>query len=431
MRMYDDISPRWKQQAKRSTHPLTILSPYITQDVALNLLKGKTGARIYTLFEATVFAAGGSSLNDIVGLMKDHEVYRLDGLHAKMVTDHTSFVTIGSQNLTEGGKHNHELSVHLKDEPARRQALEIAEPWLEDAVRITPEMITDMENGLEQLKKLHDEFLAQCAKHQNDVDSKAKRRASRERHAAHVKSRAAIGAKLSKALRTSITKTAQVRRKDRFSTPFLKTDDKASLLLWERSNGELEADLDKGDRYLCFLQSNDFGWARVADQQITRIGRGITYGPGAIKAFPKLSLEVSSHPRNLIGQPDGTNLVVKLWLGKKHVCTVPASFMLDKVTALGTRRPKPASPKSKGRPDPVQPAAPELTNQVISWIDANKAAFERNVRKHVTESFNYSEGNKLAGVSAASFFGATGSRFNVRLAKVRNNPILHVSPVTG
>jgi hypothetical protein len=427
--MFDNIYPRWKQQAKRSTNPLIILSPYITKDVALSLVEGKAGARIYTLFETKVFATGGSDLEDIVGLMKDHEVYRLDGLHAKLVTDNTSFITVGSQNLTEGGQHNLELSVSLAGELARQQAMEIVEPWLEGAERITPQMVADMQVDIEQLQALYKEFLEKCADHQTDVDAKAKQRARHTRHVAHVKSRAAIGSKLKKALNSSIAKTAQVRRKDKYSTPFLKTDDKASLLVWARPNGEVEAELDKGDRYLCFLESNDFGWARVADQQITRIGRGITYGPGTIKAFPSLSLQVSSAAKSLIGHPDGTNLVVSLWQGKKLVCTVPASFQLDDVTMFEAKRPKPALPKIKNRPEPIQPASSVLTRDVMAWIAENNRRFELLVRKYVTESFNYSDGDKLTGVSAATFFGQTGSRVKVRLAKVRNNPILHVSPL--
>lgn len=429
MRMFDDIYPRWKQQAKRSTNPLTILSPYITKDVALSLVKGKTGARIYTLFDTKVFATGGSDLDDIVGLMKDHEVYRLDGLHAKLVTDNTSFVTVGSQNLTEGGQHNLELNVSLEGKLARQQAMEIVEPWLEDAERITPEMVADMKVGIERLKALYKEFLGECADHQADFDAQARQRARSRRRAAHVKSRAAIGSKLKKVLNSNITKTAQVRRKDMHTTPFLKTDDKASLLVWARPNGEIEAELDKGDRYLCFLESNDFGWARVADQQITRIGRGITYGPGSVKAFPSLSLQVSSAAKSLIGHPDGTNLVVNLWQGKRLVCTVPASFQLDDVTAFEAKRPQPARPRIKGRSEPIQPASTVLTREVMAWIEENNRKFELLVRKYVTESFNYTDGNKLVGVSAAMFFGQTGSRVKIRLARVRNNPILHVSPL--
>ena len=78
MLMFDDISPRWRQDAKRSTRPLTILSPYITGDVALGLLKGK----------------------------------------------------VGSQNLTRGSQLNNELSVHLKCELARLQAMALVEPRL-------------------------------------------------------------------------------------------------------------------------------------------------------------------------------------------------------------------------------------------------------------------------------------------------------------
>lgn len=428
MRMFKNICSRWKLQAKRSTSPLTILSPYITKDVALDLVKGKVGARIFTLFDVTVFATGGSDLGDIVRLMKNHEVYKLDGLHAKLVTDNTSFVTVGSQNLTEGGKHNLELSVSLKGELARQQAMDIIEPWLEGAERITPEMVADMKVHVESLQGLHERFREQCAIVQEEIIAKARLRSRRSRHEAHLKSRTVIESKLKRALNSSIPKYAQVRRKDRYSTPFLKTDDKASLLVWTQANGNVQAKLDKGDRYLCFLESNDFGWARVADQQITRIGRGISYGPGAVKAFPDLSLQLSSAAKSLIGHPDGTNLVVNLLLGKKLVCTVPASFQLDDVIAFEAKRPKPAVPRLRGRPEAMQPASPVLTREVLTWIAENKRKFELVIRKHVTESFNYADGSKLAGVNAATFFGQPGSRVKIRLAKVRDNPILHVSP---
>ncbi|MDC3738140.1 hypothetical protein KDL27_20335 [Pseudomonas syringae pv. syringae] len=427
MRMFKDIHPRWQQEAKRSTQPLIILSPYITKDVALSLVKGKTGARIYTLFDTNVFATGGSDLEDVVELMQKQEVYQLDGLHAKLVTDKDTFVTLGSQNLTQGGKHNLELSVHLNDEPARRQAMDIVEPWLDDAERITPEMVADMRVDIERLKALYEEFQKQCAEHQKDFVDKSRRRARRERFEAHAKNRAAIASKLKKALRASITKTAQVKRIDQSSV--LKTEDKANLLVWERPNGKVEATLNKGDRYLCFLESNDFGWARVAGQQISLIGRGIIFGPGIFNAFPKLSLRVSSAARSLIGHPDGTNLVVSLWWGKSQVCTVPGSFQLDDITLFEAKRPKPARPKIKGRPEPVQPAPTTLTREVITWIAENSRSFELLVRRSVTESFNYTEGHKLTGVRAARFFGKPGSRVKIRLAKVRNNPVLHVSPL--
>ncbi|QXI45630.1 MULTISPECIES: hypothetical protein [Pseudomonas] len=55
----------------------------------------------------------------------------------------------------------------------------------------------------------------------------------------------------------------------------------------------------------------------------------------------------------------------------------------------------------------------------MTWIAENENKFEILVRKHVTESFNYADGSKLAGVNAAMFFGQPGSRVEVRLAEVR------------
>lgn len=426
MRMFKDISPRWRLQASRSTQPLIILSPYITKDVVHDLVEGKLGARIYTLFETIVFATGGSDLECIVDLMEDHKVYRLDGLHAKVVTDNASFITVGSQNLTEGGKHNLELSVHLKDQPARRQAMEILEPWFESAERITPEMVADMEVDIERLRLLYREFQKQCSDHQKQINAKARQRARRERYEAHEKNRAAIANKLKKALGSSISITARVKRNDR-QTSYLKTDDKANLLVWKRADDTEYATLDKGDRYLCFLESNEFGWARVAGQQISLISRGIIFDPGTFKPFPHLTLRVSSAARSLIDQPNGTNLVVSLWRGKQHVCTVPCTFQLDDITLFEPKRPAPARPFIKGRPAPIYPAPAALTTKVMEWISKNTKSFELLVRKCVTESFSYSAGHKLAGDRAAMFFGEPGERFRLRLAKVRGNPILHVS----
>jgi hypothetical protein len=428
MRMFDDISPRWMQDAKRSTKPLTILSPYITGDVALSLVKGKAHARIYTLFEAEVFVARGSSLDDIRRLMKDHQVYRLDGLHAKLVTDNASFVTVGSQNLTRGGQFNNELSVHLWDKPARQQAMAIVEPWLEGATLITPTMVADMEKDIERLRAMYRKFKEECDKHQGNVDAAAKQRARRERQAAQAKNRAAIGAKLNKALSSGATKTGQVTRKDVVSTPFLKIDNNASLLTWERQRGN-DIELRKGMRYLCFLDSNAFGWARVAEKQITRIGLNIKYGPGTVKEFPTLSMVLSVRPKDLVGKPDGTNLVVKLLDGKKSVCTVPVSFLLDEVTAFPARRPRfPQLPRRPGKLPSPPPASQALSREVTAWIAANTKKFERLVCKRATESFTYADGSKLTGVSASAFFGEVGTRVNVTVTTFGKHPILYVTP---
>ena len=428
MLMFDDISPRWRQDAKRSTKPLTILSPYLTGDVALGLVKGKVCARIYTLFDAEVFAAGGSSLDVIKGLMKDHQVYRLDGLHAKLVTDNASFVTVGSQNLTRGGQLNNELSVQFKGEPARLQAMAVVEPWLEKASLITQAMVADMEKDIERLRAMYRKFKEECDKHQGKVDAAAKQRARRERQAAQAKTRAAIGAKLNKALASGATKTGQVTRKDVVSTPFLKIDNNASLLKWERQRGN-DIDLRKGMRYLCFLDSNAFGWARVAEKQITRIGLTILNGPGTFKEFPELSMVLSVRPQDLVGKPDGTNLVVKLLDGKKSVCTVPVSFLLDEVTAFPALRPRfPQLPRRPGTPALPPPASPALSRSVVAWITANTAKFELLVCKNVTESFTYADGSKLTGVNASAFFGKVGSRVNVTVTKFARHPILYVAP---
>lgn len=428
MRMFENITNRWKQHAKRSTSPLTILSPYITKGTVMSLVAGKASASIYTLFNVEVFATGGSDLGDIVKLMAKHKVYKLDRLHAKVVTDHTSFITVGSQNLTQNGQHNLELSVSLNGEAARRQAMDIVEPWLDAAELITPAMVADMESEVGSVKKLYDEFLQKCESAQTQINLRAKRRASRSRYEAHLKGRALIEGKLKRALASSPTKSAEVKRASSVSTPCLKTDAKENLLRWKRADGSIHAKLEKGERYLCFLENNEFGWARVAGQQITRIGRGITYAPGVLEAFSQLSFQVSASGKSLIGQPDGTNLVVNLLHGERPVCTVPAKFQLDSVNIFPARRPK-APPARAKRSAATRPVPLSMTREVMAWIAENEPEFEKLVHMRVTESFNYADGSKLTGVDAASFFGKLGSRVTVRVVNVDDNPILHVSPL--
>jgi hypothetical protein len=140
---------------------------------------------------------------------------------------------------------------------------------------------------------------------------------------------------------------------------------------------------------------------------------------------------LTSTPKDLVGHPDGTNMVVKVLSGESPVCTVPASFLLDDLTVFEPKRPKPFQPiNPEGGRSPSPNVAPSVTRNVTTWIKDNKRKFELLIRKHVTESFKHHKGGNLSGVNAAIFFGEPGSRVNVGLAMIRGNPILHVSPVT-
>ena len=118
-------------------------SPFITGELCASLVEGNANARIYTRFDVPLFASGGSSLDQLEALLRSgHQLFKIDDLHAKVVMDESSFVTIGSQNLTKRGKlHNKELTASFTSSQVRDLVKARIAPWLENAEPITAEMI--------------------------------------------------------------------------------------------------------------------------------------------------------------------------------------------------------------------------------------------------------------------------------------------------
>lgn len=98
----------WQQLATGEIGQIVILSPYLT-GLATKVLEAvpQEAAAVYTLFDAELFLSGGSSLETLRWIVqRNHALFMLPKLHAKIVLIPGLLASIGSQNMTTGGQHN-------------------------------------------------------------------------------------------------------------------------------------------------------------------------------------------------------------------------------------------------------------------------------------------------------------------------------------
>ena len=101
-----------------------IVSPFIGREMANLLIDAKTQnsaleAKLITRFYSGDFIAGVSKIRSIKDMHDcGVEIYTLKGLHTKLYLFDLNAALLGSANFTSGGfKFNHELSLHVSNEP--------------------------------------------------------------------------------------------------------------------------------------------------------------------------------------------------------------------------------------------------------------------------------------------------------------------------
>lgn len=428
MHFRTDITYQWRSRGRKASTPITILSPYITGDCALRLVKGKPGARVYTLFEPFVFATGGSSIDSIAELVKEPgcEVFHLDRLHAKVVMDEETFASLGSQNVTHAGSNkNLELSVCLTGDDAREEVRKRIEPWLNEARLVTQGMVDDMVKALPALEAAFNGFYAVCQQHQREIDSneqqrqlELQRQEKAEKRSQLARTNSRIRQSVDQAVRSKTVQYATVRQQYSDSSAFLDVTGNGQLLEW--TVGKRQVTLKRLRRYLCVLEDGSMGWARVAAGQITKIGRAISLGEGLIEAFPEVFIVLSMGSKQIETLPEGANLSVELHDDDGLLCTVPMTFDLTSISAFPPEVPRPKISSRRPRPKPAAHA-------VLDWLTGNSEAFKQMIWSEVAESYESNKGNKLMGVNANQFFGPLGTQCRIRLAVVRSYLILDVT----
>ena len=113
--LFEDISSKWLKLAKEAQfgQEIFIFSPFITGNLIVDISKVTSNKSLFVITSLSPSAYLGGSLDvDILTnlLSDDIPVFHLPNLHAKLMLVGSN-LTVGSQNFTEGGKHNVETSI--------------------------------------------------------------------------------------------------------------------------------------------------------------------------------------------------------------------------------------------------------------------------------------------------------------------------------
>lgn len=426
IRIRQNLTRTWQSQIEAATTQITVLSPYITPNDTLRFLKNRD-ARIYTLFQVRDFVSHASDIKFLTALVKaKHEVYELKTLHAKVVMDEDSFVTLGSQNLTDrGAGRNLELSVcfdGINREITCDMVRSKVESWI---AKGKPKLITlvrikQMEKRIEAVRKAYKEFDDQAQREQDAADAEDAAvdlpevdTGKTERQRADESNWIEIQKKVRKASSSTAVHQGVISCYDD-RTPFLRFTGQ-DLLHWPRKDGSIEQ-LYPRKRYLCILDERGFGWARLAKTQITRIAQHITLGK-IIPGLPRVEVELWAQEALGEKAPPKTNLVAILLINDELVCTVPMTYLLANPEI------KPAIPPSRSAVDEVR-APPKETKAVMKWLRENPRKFKLAISKHIASNNDAPGHRKTYGGDAEDFVGPHSTMVNMGAVFKGKNPIL-------
>ena len=185
-----NMDTHWKKALASTAEADSVLvfSPFLTGPVDKLLITAKaTKKSVYTRFDVETFVSGASTISALRRLIAAKvEIWKVDGLHAKMVIVEGKFLSIGSQNLTVGGTKNKEATV-VCDATQTGKVLDAAKAWCDGAARISEDMITHMKERVKKLavrfrslQKLAKDEDARLRKEQKDREKERLRKQQEE-----------------------------------------------------------------------------------------------------------------------------------------------------------------------------------------------------------------------------------------------------------
>ncbi|MFY1664041.1 phospholipase D-like domain-containing protein [Pseudomonas sp. Pseu.R1] len=404
-----DMTGRWLRDANQAETPIIVLSPYITGDTVSSLADSPAGANIYTLFNSAVFASNSSSLAAITALVKKgRQVFMVDNLHAKVVTDGSSFVTIGSQNLTSRGHRlNKEVTVHLTGENAIASVDTQIQRWIASSTRITVAMVEEMRRNMAALQEQYKQMQALVNVHNLAFDKRVEQRIRIE--SANDKLRSS----LKRQKKTEMVKHGKVCQPGNYRGTTLKF--LSDLTQW----GSNRERLDLNKRYLCILADGKLGWARLTGRHLTFIARTMFVESDIFNDLPGLSVRLSFNPRALMQMTEECNLVVEFKSGTTFVSRVPMIFTGKKLIMGEAVRGTAREPKG------IRQYA-HRSSEVVRWVARNEVEFKRRILQEIMTPFEYVDGDKLFGIRAGSFFGGIGTQCQLRLGTLSGHTYFDV-----
>lgn len=427
IRIRPKIQKRWQQQIREATTPLTVLSPYITRNKTLKLLAEKK-ATFYTRFEVRDFASKASTLAAIKLLLDNNcKIYEIKDLHAKVIMDETSFVTVGSQNLTaRGASENKELSACFDGETRNttcERVREVVSAWIDDPelqeidwirfdrmkvdVGLAKEAFKEFDKAMRKIQVKTDKAQAERLK---SVEEGGKD----EREARKAATQTAIKKAIAEATPSNIHPRGTVRA-PRDTTPKLHFNTQTNLYRWKKNGKPLE----DNSRCLCLLDEETLGWVRLASKQITRVAQRMNIGSIFPKPFGCVGVTLSVEKADLKKAPANANIVAILAHHNTELCRVALDYWIDGMSIEGITYPKRKATGKK--PTETQHLRSDLASWLEDDLEGLKLTFMTSIAS--TTPLPY----RLDGDDAKMFFGPVGTEVDVTMKFINNkrkDPIL-------
>lgn len=397
MTLYGTHSPvrRWKAHVRASPGQITFVSPFVTSKTAERvLLAGEpSNVRLLTTFTALNFVHGSSSLSCLRKLVSAGcETFYLPGLHAKMMLVPGQAFTIGSQNLTNAGNRNVEMTIYVTDERLDSEVSRIVEDWVAKASPITLEMIDDMEQLVAPLRRGYLKLMSGVDElDQRVVEAEQVRREHVRTQAEREERNRQFADAVARATGYSTPKYARIEYVEGCDT-LKKINADEDLLNW--SWGGQQIQLTKTKRYLCVIpEHSKVGWVRVMKTRITKVGKGINWNQLLLLGDRSFRVEFNANWENA----SKTNVRVSL---DKGDVTIDGFFSIEgfAVDAI--------IPKQGANPSTLANAA---------MLEANREHIGNQLAARLLEPFKFK--HNLYGAEACEFFGQYYSSWKLTLGR--------------
>lgn len=400
----------WTRAIEAHPRGVVVLSPFVTSQTAETVLKsaGEHPVRIYTLFEARLFASGASQVSTLRRLAElGHRIFHVPRLHAKVVLTR-KVATVGSQNLTGGGQNNRETTVVLHDR--RHVGVLRAElrQWLATAEQITLERIVEMERSLDPLRRTFRKFKAEAEQIDAGVAERARQQSRQQRRAAAEEARIRadqererqvederirrLRAMVEESERSSWALPVRVTHRP-YETLVLRRPHSDDLISWWISDEHVS--LDRRHRYLLVSPNGRLAWPALNKTRLTQFGSGLSNGRFDF-AERAVHVAFSAVPSPHEGD---ANVELKLSTTSHEApVIVRAWFDLERVE-LRTATP------------PDRPG--EGARWILSELDHHRDELLAALAGRLLEPFQYT--TNRSGLKAREFLGFDRSYFHIRL----------------
>lgn len=410
-----NLEQEWIRKIGRARSDLVVFSPYITSSDVVSAIANR-GATVYTRFNLRDFACGASSLDALEELAESCELYEIADLHAKIIMDESSFVTVGSQNLTyKGANGNKEMNLCVRASELPKGYAKLrrtVEGWIAGAALIDRDRIILMRKHLKAADEAYETFTSKIAILQKRIDRESAAVALKKTEADRILESQRNRRAVDQVVREAESIHSQVNAyvvESGDKTPFLLF--KGQRLTSFNRDGE-SVPIERLMRIMCLMPNGQFCWARLAPTQITRFGSFLRLG-NVIEQLPGLQLTITSSKRSIQHGPAATNLVILIRSEEGSLlCRVPIRFRLTTLKIF----------------EAVPYRQNKQSKQFLSWLANNRTSFRKLMLKLIGQpNFADDSSSKLYGRDAKRVIGPHGTNASLRVLECNSHPLLVIS----